>query len=108
MARSWIIEGTAQPKPAPSVTPRPTVGLVTAGHPEVTCTKAVYQGSKVWLTRPGQAQKDLGISLGQHFEVAEPHPAAGTAEIWSFVVQYVYGNAPFGQMSQPVSTTVRG
>ena len=102
------IEGTAQPKPLPSVVPLPTVALVTAGHPEVTCTKGVYQGFKVFFTRPGQAQKDLGMSLGRHFEVTEPLPAAGTAEIWSFVVQYVYQNAPFGQMSAPVSITVRG
>ena len=40
--------------------------------------------------------------------MAEPLPAAGTAEIWSFVVQYVYQNVPFGQISQPVSITVRG
>ncbi len=37
------------------------------------------------------------MSLGRHFEVAEPLPAAGTAEIWSFVVQYVYQNAPSGR-----------
>lgn len=102
------IEGSAQPKPRSSVVPVPTVALVTAGHPEVTCTKGQYQGFRVWLTRPGQPQKDLGISLGRHFEVAEPLPAPGTAEIWSFAVQYVYQNAPFGQTSQPVSITVRG
>lgn len=43
-----------------------------------------------------------------HSEVTESLPAAGTAETWSFVVQYVYYNAPFGQMSRPVSITVRG
>lgn len=68
----------------------------------------MYQGFEVWLTRPGQAQKGLGMSLGRHLEVGEPLPAAGTAEIWSFVVQYVYQNAPFGQMSAPVTITVRG
>ena len=102
------IEGAPVPPPSPSVVPVPTVALVTAGHPEVSCTKGVFQGFKVFLTRPGQAQKDLGVSLGRHFEVTEPLPAAGTAEIWSFVVQYVYGNVPFGQMSAPVTVTVRG
>ena len=102
------IEGSAKPKPSPGVVPEPTVALVTAGHPEVSCTKGQFQGFRVWLTRPGAAQKDLGISLGRHFEVPEALPAAGTAEIWSFVVQYVYQNAPFGQLSQPVSITVRG
>ncbi len=48
------------------------------------------------------------MSLGRHFEVAEPLPPAGTAEIWSFVVQYVFQNASYGQMSQPVTITVRG
>ena len=94
--------------PQPSVTPAPTVALVTAGHPEVSCTKGQFQGCHVWLTRPGQAQKDLGVSLGRHFEVAEPLPAAGTAEIWSFVAQYVHQNAPPRQMNPPVSITMRG
>ena len=74
----------------------------------MSCTKGIYQGFKVWLTHPGQAQKDLGISLGRHFEVPETLPPAGTAEIWSSMVQHVYQNAPFGQMSQPVTITVRG
>ena len=102
------IEGTPVPPPSPSVVPAPTLALVTAGHPEVSCTKGPFQGFNVWLTRPGAAQKFLGLSLGRHYEVAEPLPAAGTAEIWSFVVQYQYQNAPFGQMSQPVTITVRG
>ncbi len=102
------IEGTAQPRPLPSVVPVASVALVTAGHPEVTCPKGQFQGFKVFLTRPGQPSKDLGLSLSRHFEVTEPLPAAGTAEIWSSGVQYVYQNAPFGQMSQPVSITVRG
>ena len=102
------IEGGPQPRPSPSVVPVPTLALVTAGHPEVTCTKGIYQGFNVWLTRPGQPQKALGMSLGRHFEVTEPLPAPGTAEIWSFVVQYVLQNAPYGQMSQPVTITVRG
>lgn len=98
----------AKPRPLPSVVPQPTLALVTAGHPEVSCTKGQFQGFNVWLTRPGQAQKFLGLSLGRHYEVAEPLPAPGTAEIWSFVVQYQYQNAPFGQTSQPVTITVRG
>ncbi len=102
------IEGTPVPPPSPSVVPVPSVVLVTAGHPEVSCTKGVFQGFNVYLTRPAQAQKFLGLSLGRHYLVNEPLPAPGTAEIWSFVAQYQYQNAPFGQMSQPVSITVRG
>ena len=40
--------------------------------------------------------------------VEEPLPAPGTAEIWTFEVQYRDQNKPFGQLSQALNLTVRG
>ena len=62
----------------------------------------------MWLTRPGAAKRLLGFSLSRRYKVTEPLPAAGTAEVWTFEVQYHYQNAPFGQISQPLQLTVRG
>ena len=58
------IEGTPVPPPSPSVVPAPTLALVTAGHPEVSCTKGPFQGFNVWLTRPGAMQKFWGCRSG--------------------------------------------
>ena len=102
------IEGTPIPPPSPSVVPTPSAALVSSGQPEITCPKGPFQGFSVFLTRPGQARKLLGLSLTRHYLVTEPLPAPGTAEIWVFEVQYHYHNSPFGQVSQPVSITVRG
>ena len=68
----------------------PKPALVAAGHPEVSCTKGMFQRFNVWLTQFAQTQKTLAVSLGRHFEVTDPLLAAGTAEIWSFLVKYAY------------------
>ncbi len=102
------IEGTPKPKPTPDIVPKPALDIMTSGHPEVTCLKGAFQGYDVYLTRPGAARKFVGTSLARRYLVNEPLPAAGVAEIWIFEVQYRYQNAPFGQMSQAMSITVRG
>ena len=56
----------------------------------------------------GPSKRLKGFTGNRFAAIAEPLPAAGTAEIWSLVVQYQYQDAPFGQMSQPVTITVRG
>ncbi len=95
--------------PDPQTTiPKLTGDLYTSGHPELTCQKGVFQGYTVWLTRPGQARKQIGFSLSRRYVVEEPLPAPGTAEIWTFEAQYRYQNAAFGQISQPLNLTVRG
>ena len=102
------IEGTPVPKPDPSVTPSASVGLSTGGHPTVVCPKGQFQGFDVYATLPGGTRQFLATSLGRKYDVGLPLPAAGTAQIWVFEVQYRYQNQPFGLMSQPVSVTVRG
>jgi hypothetical protein len=103
------IEGAEMPVPhEPSTWPQPSVDLTTSGQPEVTCKKGVFQGFTVFLTRPGQPRKMIGFASSRHFLVTETLPAAGTAEIWIFDVQYRYEDEPFGQTSQPISVTVRG
>jgi hypothetical protein len=74
------------------------------GQPELTCKKGPFQGYDIWLRRPGQEPGHIGFSLSRNYR--EPPPAPGTAEIWTFEVQYQ--NASFGRKSQPVSLTVRG
>lgn len=95
------------PNPA-TTTPRLTGEIFTSGHPELSCKKGIFQGYTVFLTRPGGTTKELGFSTGRRFNVTEPLPATGTAEIWTFEAQYRYQNAPFGHVSQPLSLTVRG
>ncbi len=103
------IEGAEIPAPQPATTiPVLTGDLFTSGHPELTCVKGQFQGYDVYLTRPGQPKRMIGFSLGRRYNVTEALPAAGTAEIWIFEVQYRYQGEPFGQMSQPLSLTVRG
>ena len=102
------IEGTEIPLPLPSIVPVVTGDLFHSGHPELTCKKGVFQGYNVWLTRPGQARRQIGFSTSRRYTVTEPLPAQGTAEVWIFEVQYQYQNAPFGQVSQPLELTVRG
>lgn len=102
------IEGAEIPPPDQAIVPVVTGDLFHSGHPELTCKKGVFQGFNVWLTRPAQARKLLGFSTGRRYAVTEPLPAAGTAEVWTFDVQYHYKNAPFGQISQPLQLTVRG
>ena len=102
------IEGAEIAPPDPATVPVVTGDLFQSGHPGLTCKKGVFDGYTVWLTRPGQARKMIGTSLKRHYDVPEPLPAAGTAEIWTFEVQYLYQGAPFGQISQPLELTVRG
>jgi hypothetical protein len=103
------IEGAEMPVPSgPTTTPQVTGEITSSGEPELTCKKGVFQGYTVWLTRPSQPRKQIGFSSSRHFLVGEPLPAAGTAEIWIFEVQYRYQNEPFGQVSQQLSLTVRG
>ncbi len=103
------IEGAQVTPPDPATTIPLLAGEVfTSGQPELSCRKGVFQGYKVWLTRPGQPKKEIGFSTSRRFNVEEPLPASGTAEIWSFETQYRYQNLPFGQVSQPINLTVRG
>lgn len=103
------IEGAEIPAPsAPTTQPVVTGEITTGGEPELTCKKGLFQGFTAFLTRPGAARKNIGFSSSRHFLVTEPLPAPGTAEVWTFEVQYRYQNAPFGQMSQPINLTVRG
>ena len=102
------IEGAAIAPPVATIVPVVTGDLFHSGHPGLTCKKGVFDGYTVWLTRPGQARREIGFSSHRHYEVGEPLPAAGTAEIWSFEVQYRYKGAAFGQISQPRELTVRG
>ncbi len=103
------IEGAAMPAPDPATDiPVLTGDVFNSGHPELTCVKGQFQGYDVYLTRPGQAKKLIGFSTARRFNVTEPLPAPGVAEIWIFEVQYRYQNQPFGQVSQPLSLTVRG
>ncbi len=103
------IEGTEILPPNPATTtPVLTGEIFTSGKPEISCPKGVFQGFEVFLTRPGQARKSIGFSTARRFQVDEPLPAAGMAEVWIFEAQYRYQNAPFGLVSQPLSLTVRG
>lgn len=103
------IEGAAIPAPDPATDiPVLSGDIFTSGHPELTCVKGQFQGYDVWLTRPTQAKKLIGFSTARRFNVTEPLPAPGVAEIWIFEVQYRYQNQPFGQVSQPLNLTVRG
>jgi hypothetical protein len=103
------IEGAEVLPPNPATTiPYLTGEIFTSGYPELSCRKGVFQGYEVFLTRPTQARKSIGFSTGRRFNVTEPLPAAGTAEVWSFETQYRYQNAPFGRVSQPLTLTVRG
>jgi hypothetical protein len=102
------IEGPVIDKPDESIVPLLTGEIFSSGHPELTCKKGVFQGYTVWLTRPGQPKKEIGFSTGRRFNVTEPLPAAGMAEVWTFEVQYRYQGQPFGQVSQPLNLTVRG
>ncbi|MEO7933029.1 MAG: hypothetical protein ABIT76_07715 [Chthoniobacterales bacterium] len=103
------IEGAEIPAPQPATTiPVLTGDLFTSGHPELTCVKGPFQGYDVYLTRPGQPKRLIGVSLSRRYNVTEPLPAPGTAEVWTFEVQYRYQGQPFGQMSQPLALTVRG
>ena len=103
------IEGAQIPAPVAATTvPVLTGDIFTSGHPELTCVKGPFQGYDAYLTRPGQARKSIGFSTARRYNVTEPLPAPGVAEIWIFEVQYRYQNQPFGQMSQPLSLTVRG
>ena len=68
-------------------------------------TNVRFGRTAVCLARPNALK---GFTGSRFAAIAEPLPAADTAEIWSFVVQYQPQNAPFGQMSQPVTITVRG
>jgi hypothetical protein len=102
------IEGTELPAPDPKTVPVLLADFFGNGQPELTCKKGPFQGYDVWLRRPGQESKHIGFSLARNYRVEEPRPAPGTAEIWTFEVQYRYQNAPFGQKSQPLTLTVRG
>ena len=102
------IEGTEIPPPDPALVPVVTGDLFHSGQPELTCAKGVFQGYTVWLTRPAVPRRQIGFSTGRRYNVTEPLPAAGTAEVWIFEVQYRYKDAPFGQISQPLELTVRG
>lgn len=102
------IEGSVVAPPDPAIIPLLTGDLYHSGHPSLTCKKGVFQGYTVWLTRPNMPRRIIGFSLSRNFEVTEPLPAPGTAEIWTFEVQYKYKDQPFGQMSQPLELTVRG
>ena len=102
------IEGAEIPAPDPAIVPVVTGNLFHSGHPELTCRKGVFQGYTPYLTRPGQPRKALPFSTSRRYTVNEPLPAPGTAEVWTFEVQYHYQNAPFGQISQPLELTVRG
>jgi len=53
-------------------------------------------------------KKLIGFSLTRRYNVTAPLPAPGTAEVWTFEVQYRYQNQPFGHFSQPLVLTVRG
>ena len=102
------IEGAAILPPDPATVPVVTGDLFHSGHPGLTCKKGVFDGYTVWLTRPGQAKRMIGFATARHYEVLEPLPAAGLAEIWTFEVQYTYKGAAFGQISQPLELVVRG
>jgi hypothetical protein len=60
------------------------------------------------MTRPSQPKKGPFFSTARRCMVEEPLPASGTAEVWTFEVQYRLNNQPFGQKSQPLNITVRG
>jgi hypothetical protein len=103
------IEGAEMQPPDPATTiPHLTGEIFTSGQPEISCTKGVFQGFDVLLTRPGQARKVIGFSNGRRFNVPEPLPAPGMAEVWKFEAQYRYQDQPFGQISQPLNLTVWG
>lgn len=102
------IEGAEIPTPEQSIVPVVTGDLFHSGHPELTCKKGCFQGYTVWLTRPSGPRREIGFSTARRYNVMEPLPAAGTAEVWTFEVQYRFKDAPFGQMSQPMELTVRG
>ena len=56
-------KGAEIPAPDPITTvPVVTGDLYSSGHPELTCTKGQFQGYTVWLTRPGQAKRQLATS----------------------------------------------
>ena len=63
---------------------------------------------RVLSCRRHRLYREQGFSTGRRYTVNEPLPAAGTAEVWIFEVQYRLNNAPFGQISQPLELTVRG
>ncbi|MDB6174560.1 MAG: hypothetical protein JWL59_3871 [Chthoniobacteraceae bacterium] len=96
------------PPPDPQTVPVLLADFFGNGQPELTCKKGPFQGYDVRLRRPGQETRHIGFSLARNYRVEEPRPTPGTAEIWTFEVQYRYQNAPFGQKSQPLSLTVRG
>lgn len=103
------IEGAEVTPPDPATTvPLLTGEIFTSGHPELTCKKGPFQGYEVFLTRPSQSRKSIGFSTSRRFNVNEPLPAPGTAEVWTFEAQYRYQNNPFGHFSQPLAVTVRG
>jgi hypothetical protein len=103
------IEGAEVTPPNPATTtPYLTGEIFTSGRPELSCKKGVFHGFLVWLTRPGETKKEIGFSTGRRFNMTEPLPAPGTAEVWIFEVQYRYQDLPFGHVSQPLSLTVRG
>ena len=103
------IEGAEILPPIASETvPVVTGAIVTSGHPELNCPKAQFQGYQVSLTLPNQPKKIIGTSLTRRYSVAEPLPAPGTAEVWTFEVQYLFQNKLFGHASQPLVMTVRG
>ena len=102
------VEGTTIAPPAANTKPLLTGDVSGSGEPILTCKKGVFQGYEVFLTRPAQAKKSVGFSTGRHFTVTEPLPAAGTAEVWTFEVQYRFQGDPFGLRSDPLPLTVRG
>ncbi len=102
------IEGAEISPPDQGIVPLLTGDLFHSGYPELTCRKGPFQGYTVWLTRPAQARRQIGFSTSRRYNVVEPLPASGTAEVWTFEVQYRFKDAPFGQISQPLELTVRG
>lgn len=102
------IEGAEQPAPDPNIVPILTGDLSGSGQPILTCKKGQFQGWDIYLTKPTQAKRKIGFSTSRHWTCDEPLPAAGTAEIWTFEVQYRYQDAPFGMRSTPLPLTVRG
>ena len=99
------------PPPSPTVVPVLHVDIMTGGHPELSCVKGVFSGLRTCTRRClGGVRTFIGTSFWPGaFNVPTPAAARGARRrCGSSRLQYRYQNAPFGQMSQPVSVTVRG
>lgn len=79
------------------------------GHPHLIWKKGKFQGIEIWVTRKtGGTWEKLDRDFNPDFTDKTQLPPAGTSEVWSYKMIYLYKDEVVGDWSDVASVTVQG